>query len=248
MTAQFIPHDQVEWRRVRMLERPDETFEHEFWLPRPLADWDVFAVWERARFHSMRDNLTHGDTLFDVGTEQGWCNLIYASFVGPENMVLIEPTPTFWPNIYTTWYRNYTKSPRLCYDGLLSDTTTDPRRNIVGWPGNILQSLIDRNSYQYLWDHDAKVQEIRLDDLVDRTGVVPSALTIDVEGGELSVLRGASDTLSRFRPKVWVSVHPDLLAAHYDATAGQVHDYMASFGYTATHLATDHEQHWFYRP
>lgn len=250
MSAQFIPREDVTWQRTRMLERPDETFEYEFVLPRPLADWDVFACWERERFHSMRDNLKTGDVLYDVGTEQGWCNLVYASFVGPENMVLCEPTREFWPNIYATWEANCTKPPRVCYDGLLSDKTSDHRRGgaLLGWPGNIDQPLIDRNRYQYIHDNTDRIPEIRLDDLVDRTGVTPTAITMDVEGAELLVLRGASDTIRTHRPKVWVSVHPDLAQRDYGVKPQQVHDFMASFGYTATHLATDHEEHYFYRP
>lgn len=248
MSAQFIPREDVTWQRTRMLERPDESFEYEFLLPLPLANWDVFACWERERFHSMRDNLTHGEVLYDIGTEQGWCNLIYASFVGPENMVLCEPTPEFWPNIYATWVANYAKSPRACYDGLLSDTTTDTRRNIVGWPGNIDKPLIDRNRYQYIHDNTQRIPEIRLDDLVERTGIVPDAITIDVEGAELLVLQGATRTLSSKRPKVWASLHHDLIERDYDATLADVHTFMESFGYRGTHLATDHEQHWFFRP
>ena len=98
---------QGEWLPVPILERPDETFEHTFLLPRPLADWDVFAVWERERFHSMQSHLTSNDVLYDVGTEHGWCNLLYADYVGPQNMVLIEPSSVFWPNIRETWQRNY---------------------------------------------------------------------------------------------------------------------------------------------
>ena len=199
-----------------MLERPDETFEYEFWLPRPLADWDVFAVWERERFHSMRDNLTHGDVLFDVGTEQGWCNLIYASFVGPENMVLIEPTTEFWPNIQATWSRNYPLIwPAAYYHGLLSDKTNDDRTDFLNWPTAIEGPLIDRNKYQYIWDNTQNIPEMRLDDLVTRSEVIPDAITMDVEGAELLVLQGAINTLIDYHPKVWASVHPDMALEHY---------------------------------
>lgn len=236
------------WKSVRFLEKPDETFEYEFELPVPLADWDVFACWERERFHSMRDNLDLGDVLFDVGTEQGWCNLLYAQFVGPAAMVLIEPTTQFWPNIRQTWDNNYTLPPKACYHGLLSDITTDKNPSFKVWPQASSGDLIDRRKYEYIHEHSAGIKQLTLDDLVAKSGVVPAAITIDVEGAELRVLRGATDTLLDHQPLVWVSVHPDLLVRDYGTTAEQVHTFMESLGYQATLLATDHEQHWMYQP
>ena len=244
----FIERDQVEWKTVRFLERPDETFEYQYQLPVPLADWDVFACWERERFHSMRDNLSRGDILFDIGTEQGWCNLIYADIVGPENMVLIEPTVQFWPNIRATWERNYDQLPLACYLGLLSDITNTKLKKFAPWPAASLGLLIDRNKYQYIHEHEDNVTQMTLDDLVNRSKIVPDAITMDVEGAEILILQGADKTLRLHRPKVWISVHPDLIERDYHATADDVHTFMDELGYTATHLATDHEEHWFYRP
>jgi FkbM family methyltransferase len=194
----------------------------------------------------MRDNLRQGMVLFDVGTEHGWCNLIYASYVGGENMVLIEPTPSFWPNIKATWEKNDLWGPRGFYDGLLSDKTTDTRTGFRDWPAASVGPLIDRNKYQYIHDNGAGIPEMRFDDLVLRMGVVPDAITIDVEGAELLVLRGAERTMRERHPLVWVSVHPDMLLRDYGTEAGELHAFMADLGYTGEHLATDHEEHWFF--
>lgn len=246
--TKYTAADEATWVPVRFLERPDETFEYQFHLPVPLADWDVFACWERERFHSMRDHLAQGDVLFDVGTEQGWTNLIYASFVGPENMVLIEPTQEFWPNIRHTWEHNYPVLPKACYPGLLSDTTTDTATEFAPWPAAADGPLIDRNKYQYIHANTDNIKQLTIDDLVQRSGIIPDAITIDVEGAELLVLHGATDTLVDHRPQIWVSVHPDLIARDYNATADHVHRFMESLGYTPTFLAEDHEQHWMYQP
>lgn len=239
--------EDVEWRSVGIHETLD-GFEYRFELPVPLALWDVWAFWERERIHSMRDHLKPGMVLFDVGTEQGWCNLIYADMVGPENMVLIEPTPQFWPNIKATWERNYPNvEPAFCYDGLISDKTNDDVTMAPGWPTCSVGPLIDRNKYQYIHDHSDGIQEMRLDDLVERSGIVPQALTIDVEGAELLVLQSAHSALQNHHPLVWVSIHPDMMMRDYKHHPDQLHAYMAGFGYTGTHLATDHEQHYFFQ-
>ena len=244
----MIPVDAVQWKTCQFLELPDETFEYSFDLPMPLADWDVFASWERERFHSMRDNLDVGDVLFDVGTEQGWCNLLYAQFVGAENMVLIEPTKKFWPNIKATWEANYTAQPLACYDGLISDITNTETKVFTPWPAAAAGDLIDRSKYQYVHDHDVEVPQMTLDDLVKRSGIIPNAITVDVEGAEILVIRGALETLIEHRPLVWLSLHDYLLQRDYNATVEDVHQVMESLGYQATFLATNHEQHWLYQP
>jgi hypothetical protein len=45
---------------------------------------------------------------------------------------------------------------------------------------------------------------------------------------------------------VWVSVHPDMMLRDYGTEAEELHAFMADHGYTGEHLATDHEQHWFF--
>ena len=96
----FIPKDKIEWKLVKYLRQgQSRNYDYELMLNEPLASWDVWDYWESARVKSMEKELNRGDILFDVGSETGWCNLVYAKIVGPENMVLIEPSPEFWPNI-----------------------------------------------------------------------------------------------------------------------------------------------------
>ncbi len=241
--------NEVQWAPINYLKLAEQIYEYRIILPRPLANWDVWDYWERERIHSMREHLRQGMVLYDVGTEQGWCNLIYAKFVGPQNMVLIEPTKEFWPNIKATWEQNFgcEVPPYACYAGLLSDKITDSEDLFLTWPDSSVGPLIDRNKYQHLYDHHKDVKEITLDALTGRSGIVPDAITMDVEGAELLVLQGAESTLKKHHPLVWVSIHPDMMERDYGNTADQLHGFMEGIGYTGTHLATDHEEHWIYQ-
>jgi FkbM family methyltransferase len=245
--TEFAPVEDVEWRIVDYLWDDGEPPDYKLILPRPLADWDVWQYWERQRVQSMRQHLEPGMTLFDVGTEQGWCNLVYASMVGPANMVLIEPTPEFWPNIRRTWELNCGERPQACYDGLFSNTTTDTRTDFGGWPEASDGPLIDRNKYQYIHEHSDGIREIRLDDFVTRTGITPDAITMDVEGAEVLVLEGAEQTLAQHHPVLWISVHPDMAFTNHGVKPRRIFDYLERFGYQATHLATDHEEHFLFQ-
>lgn len=251
-----IPRDQIQWKQVGYLRQGEtRNYDYTLWLNEPLASWDVWDYWERERIESMRKHLKKGDVLFDIGTESGWCDLVYAQIVGPLNMVLVEPTPEFWPNIRALWESNFPGMyPLDCFAGFFSDKSEPERvtKNLLlddpNWPHQSRGDLIDRNSYKNLFDksHISEVPQMKIDDYIRLADLQPTALTIDTEGSELLVLKGAERTLKENSLKVWVSEHPDMALRDYGVKDGQVEEYMKSLGYTREYLSTDHEVHVFY--
>lgn len=254
----FIKKEDIEWKIVKYLKEPlgaspeHATWKYEMWLNEPLASWDVFDYWEKERIASMEKHLKKGDVLFDIGSEQGWCNLVYAEIVGPENMVLIEPTAEFWPNIKALWEKNFDVAPLCTLHALVSDKTARKPLNpeYYGrqgrYPDSSNNDLIDRNKYTYIHDNNEKVPEIKLDDFVEISGIVPDALTMDTEGFEHLILKGAEYTLKKYKPKLFISLHDDLALEHIGVDIKDTIEYLTSLGYVGEHLATDHEAHWYF--
>jgi FkbM family methyltransferase len=164
-------------------------------------------------------------------------------------MVLIEPSEAPWPNIRQTWNRNIDCPPMATYRGFMGSETNDEHPCFTPWPAETDAPLVVSISYKYLWESADDCPQMTLDDFIAQSRCVPDAINIDVEGAELAVLRGAENTFKfTKRPLVWVSLHPDLMRKWYNTTEDQVHEFMASCGYTGTHLATDHEEHWLFHP
>lgn len=245
----FIPPDKVEWKLVKYLRQgQSRNYDYELLLNEPLASWDVWDYWEVERVKSMEAHLKEGDILFDVGTETGWCNLVYAKIVGPENMVLIEPSPEFWPNIKSLWQKNFGDVfPLSCYAGFFSDKTNSlevlPKHT---FPSLSDGPLIDKNSYKNISENAHEVPQITIDKYVELTGIVPDAITVDVEGAELLVLKGAEKLLTEKSIHLWVSEHDDLALKGYNTNPDDVANFMQGLGYSREVLGTNHERHVYY--
>jgi len=222
-------------------------------LPDFLNISDIWGSWEKERIESIRENMKLGDTFFDIGSENGSMSALFAQFVGGENMVLFEPSPTFWPDIKAIWEHNDLKTPKYTFLGFVGDETANIDKPFEGqirdgWPEAAYDpELCVVISYRYLWEpmHKKEAQSYKLDDFYANKGIYPQGMAIDVEGAELLILKGAENILTKFKPKVWMSVHADLAQNHYNVQEGAEVKYLESLGYTCTHLATDHEQHWF---
>jgi hypothetical protein len=164
--------------------------------------------------------------------------------VGPHNMILVEPTAEYWPNIRHTWVRRFGDIwPLATYWGLLGPNTAgNPVVNDRLFPVESIGDLSPARSYRYLHDNASGATPVLT---LDYFGTIPTAITMDVEGAELEVLKGATALLET-HPKLWVSVHPDLMERDYNTTPDELFAYLDRFGYTGTHLATDHEEHWMF--
>lgn len=210
--------------------------------------------WERERLDAMHTVIKPGDVVFDVGAEQGDLSALYGSWGA--RLVLFEPSPEIWPNIRYTWDANQLPAPLGCFVGFAANETnlapvdvepvfTEPDKD--GWPACAYGPLVAENAFRNVNERFHDTPQIKLDHYL-ATGACPDVITMDVEGAELEVLRGAYRVLRYVRPTVFVSIHPEFMHHNWGYEAEHLHKYMAKVGYTGTHLATDHEQHFVFEP
>lgn len=208
---------------------------------------DPDQPWEKERLASMALNIDPTDHIFDIGTEEGDMSALFSSWVPDGGIVLVEPNPKVWPNIKLIWDANALKPMADWFVGFCSTEDTDyfmgTRDN---WPRCAYGPVIADHGFRHLSEETDTTPQRRVDTLAD--GCPPSVITIDVEGAELQVLRGAEQTLREHHPRVWVSIHPEFMRHHFDQRPGQVLDFMESCGYRCVHLADDHESHWYMEP
>ncbi|MGH9369575.1 MAG: FkbM family methyltransferase [Thermoanaerobaculia bacterium] len=145
-----------------------------------------------------------GDVLFDVGAYVGWYAVRAARAVGPSGRVVaVEPDPHNAAQLEKTLSLNHLDN--VCVVRNAAWSVTGP----VGWHASHLPVWHRVEPVQGA----ATVEAITVDDLVAALHLSRvDWLKLDVEGGEVEVLRGAMRTLRDFRPVLFIEVHNTLPA------------------------------------
>lgn len=255
-----------EWVTGWERERLDSMHEHLTRLVREFDDWHVFRGGPHAVDYRPRNERP---VIIDVGVEEGDLTALYSQWGC--DVVMVEPNPRVWPNVRAIWQANGLRHPDEWWVGFAGDVDDfdDPVHHewarehvgasweMGGWPSCADGPVIGDHAFLHLAQHAHMVPTITLDRLVDNArwadgvGRKIDAITMDVEGSELRVLRGAERILREDRPLVWVSVHTDdqWMAENYaQDRRGDIDAFMAELGYVPQLLAVDHEEHVFYQP
>ena len=237
--------------------------EYDIVLPKHRAEaahWNTEQGWERKRLSRLRETIQgqYGRPrgvrfiVFYVGAESGDMATLCALW-GAE-MVLFEPNASAWPNIRVTWEANKQRPPLATYVGFCSDKTdehpshpeTPPFEMRDGWPTCAYGPVIPDNDFRALIDQSHMAPQIRIDDFVERTGIVPDIISFDVEGSEWCVCRGAEQTLRKHRPTIFASIHPEFMVLQRGEYSVDFRKWITDIGYVERYLDYHHELHMVY--
>lgn len=200
--------------------------------------------WEHERLDSMHANLEPGMLVYDIGAEEGEFGALCASWGC--DVALFEPGTRVWANIKAVWDANDLPLPAATFHGFAAADDSDPFTNLELcklWPDVASGPLVDDHGFRVI-NQRPDIPRIRIDTIAPVVGI-PDALTIDVEGAELQVLRGATKILMENRPLLWISVHPEFMADTFDDSVMHLWAFLREYGYTWRLLAMDHELHCF---
>jgi len=254
-----------------------ETWINDRWpllLPKHRADRPEWPWWEAGRLASMWHYLqppgaaqgTHyhyttstpwphsrpREVVYDIGAEEGDLPALWSSWGC--DVVLFEPNDRVWPNIKAIWEANELRPPLACVPAFVGSSPSGDVGFSAKWPTSAAGEVIHDHGFKTMPEYP-EIPVVTIDEMVNAFDTPPpTAITIDVEGAEMEVLKGAVNVLKLYKPKVWVSVHHQFALELYGRgdVLGDIQWLMAECGYPddgrGVFIASDHEQHWMWLP
>lgn len=203
--------------------------------------------WEKERLNAMFDWVLRSNQkrplVLDVGTEEGDISALLS--IWGADLCLIEPNPKVWANVKYIWDANKLRDPVLSLAGYIgTEVTPNALNNICyhSFPECANGELIDDHGFKTLDERLPEEHVVTIDSLDRKFDMI----NIDVEGYEWDVLKGGVNTLTKYHPALFVSVHPEFMYAKDQSYTNDMRNWIKNLGYTEELLAYDHELHFKY--
>jgi FkbM family methyltransferase len=160
--------------------------------------------------HAMQANIKPGDCFWDVGCNVGFLTVIGARMVGSGGKVFaFDPVPLHVQMTEQNLKANNFDNARVLQMALSSQAGTAK----FGVAPIASQSTLSASGLAREGATVIEVQTQTVDRLVQQEGLTPpNVVKIDVEGAEVDVLRGMSQTLRQCRPIIILDTHGEHMA------------------------------------
>jgi FkbM family methyltransferase len=163
--------------------------------------------YEPEKFSAIENVVNNGMTFLDVGANKGDFSFFAGNMVGPSGKVIaFEPEPGNCNWIKKSIQKNPLSNISLIEIAL---SNKDEERDLYlgeksGWH-SIVEGAKNRG------EGKISVHTQKLDSIFDSLNLSSvDAMKIDVEGAEYDVISGGQKTIEKFRPIIFMDLHPEL--------------------------------------
>lgn len=167
----------------------------------------------------------------DVGANVGFYSVLAGQALPNRRVLAIEPSAAAHTRLLVNLERNHVRERCIVFNGLAGSSNAERDLQII--EGLEEYSSVSTLKHFAIEGREARVERVpqsTIDSLVEQHHLAPGFIKIDVEGFEMEVLKGASETLRIHRPVVLCEVSDELLAQS-GSSSGELFKYLKSFGY-----------------
>ncbi|MEX2695723.1 FkbM family methyltransferase [Rhizobium mongolense] len=218
--ARYRPLRRVALHVLRTWGTRDIVVRHHWWRDAPLrlnlykhrGYWFKGKHREKHIMKTLAELAKPGDTVVELGGHIGYLSVHLAKIVGDDGTVIVfEPGPNNLPYLRT----NTERFPNIrIVEAACGDLDGPVEFWIEGLSGQ--NNSLDKNYKNFEQNREnafsdalmesVRVEMMQLDTFLEKSGLRPALLKIDVEGAEHRVLLGSSRCLANIRPLIVVEV------------------------------------------
>lgn len=154
-------------------------------------------------YENNKVKINSDDIIFDCGANSGIFSL-YGAYKG-KKVYAFEPM---------TLIRHYLKNTQRYNDKIIivpcgiGDKVKKAYFNQADNPGASRENQFQMPAYHQIL-YKELVNIISIDAFVEKTGIIPTFIKMDIENGEVLALKGAIETLRKYNPKCSISIHEE---------------------------------------
>jgi FkbM family methyltransferase len=198
---------------------------------------DLFArvvssgFYEPGLVELLRRHLDPQRDFIDVGANIGFYSVLAAKLLPGRKILAVEPNPEARRRLGENLARNNVAGAVTVFAGVASAAPGQAELNLIeGMEEYSSLGAIVHAAVAEQTSRSITVEAETIDRLVERFGLAPGLIKIDVEGAEKLVLDGAVETLKRFRPVILSELSPALLGP-MGASAAAIIAQLEQLGY-----------------
>lgn len=198
--------------------------------------------WEHNRLLKLESVIDKTSVVYYVGSEEAEMPALCQMWGA--RVALFEPNERVAGNAKAIWQANKLSEPLAYFPAFAGFNNTHQPQDVDIDINNLGDELISDHGFKEL--HEAGDTPIITIDEVSKYIKEPTIISIDTEGSEWEVLKGAEQTLRKYHPMLFVSIHPEFMFRIYGKYSGDLRRWIRDIGYREELLDFNHEMHAYY--
>jgi len=174
----------------------------------------IFGFFEKETSRALDRLVNKGSVVIDIGANIGAHTLPLARLVGKKGKVYaIEPTKYAYRKLIKNLSLNNDINNNVCADQVMlisAENTIKTNSVYSSWPLNKVNKNKRHSVHQGVLMTVDGSEEKTLDDYISNNNIRSlDLIKMDVDGNELSVVKGANKVLTKFKPIIVMELAPD---------------------------------------
>jgi FkbM family methyltransferase len=154
------------------------------------------------------EKIKQSDVVLDIGANQGYFTVLAAKLIDKGSVHAFEMDPVLLPCINDSLKLNKGICKIYVNQAAVYETSGELLTFAPHKKNNLTTNSLLYRNYQNI---QLITQTISLDEYCEKMDIVPNFIKIDVEGAELSALKGMKNILEKYQPSLLIEIHPKQL-------------------------------------